>query len=317
MAKPTSTLATLRPDLATFQEYDLAMARDGYVALEVMPVIEVAKQAGSFGKIPIEQLLQTRDTRRAPGAGYARSHMTFTSDTYSTEEHGAEEPIDDREAEMYADYFDAELVSTARARHSVIQNHEIRVATLVEAADSSKTTVTNEWDDVANATPITDVDTLRKAYWEATGIYPNALLVNRFVYFNLRRCDQILDRIENVLPTFQGDIGPQQLARAFDVDRVIVAGGAKNDANAGQSADPAHIWSGEYAHLLRVASGSDMREPCFGRTVHWGADGSRIGGIVETYRDEVVRSNIVRCRMDTDEKVLYTELCASFDNITT
>ena len=33
----------------------------------------------------------------------------------------------------------------------------------------------------------------------------------------------------------------------------------------------------------------------------------QVGGVVETYRDETVRSNIVRDRMDTDEKLIYPE----------
>ena len=96
MPSPTSSLATQRPDLATFLEFDLESEKSGYISTQVMPVQNVVSQSGSFGKIPIEQLLQQRETRRAPGAGYARGNFTFGTATYATEEHGAEEPVDDR-----------------------------------------------------------------------------------------------------------------------------------------------------------------------------------------------------------------------------
>ncbi len=99
MASPSSSLATLRPDLATFLEFDLESEKAGYIATQVFPVVDVLSQAGVFGKIPIEQLLQQRETKRAPGSGYARGNFTFTTGTYACEEHGAEEVVDDREAE--------------------------------------------------------------------------------------------------------------------------------------------------------------------------------------------------------------------------
>ncbi len=69
-------------------------------------------------------------------------------------------------------------------------------------------------------------------------------------------------------------------------EHIIVAGTSKNAAKEGQAATPAQIWSGEYAMVCKIATSVDMREPCIGRCFHWSADGSSIGGTVETYRDE-------------------------------
>jgi hypothetical protein len=96
------------------------MDQAGYVCDKVFPVIDVASQAGNFGMIPLDQLLQERDTKRAPGSGYARGKWNFIPDSYVTVEHGAEEPVDDNEAQMYSDYFDAEQISGLRARDAVL-----------------------------------------------------------------------------------------------------------------------------------------------------------------------------------------------------
>ena len=323
MPSPTSALTTLRPDLATYFEFDLEMEKAGFIAAKVMPVVEVASQAGVFGKIPIEQLLSERDTARAPVSGYARGSFTFTPSSFTCLENGAEEPVDDREAKMYAEYFDAELISTMRAFGAVLRNAEKRVADAVFNATtwtSNTTAITNEWDDLTNAVPITDVEAAVQAVYTASGLWPNAIIINRKVFRNLRNCDQIIARIAASgagSPTAAGLVTEQQLAEVFDLDHVIVAGSSRNSAIEGQTATPVQIWSDEYAMVCKIATGGDMKEPCIGRTFHWAEDGSSIGGTVETYRDEPVRSDVVRVRHDTDEIVLHVEAGHLLSNVTT
>ncbi len=326
MPSPSTSLATQRPDIAeSFMEFDLAMDMAGYVSTKVFPVVEVQKQSGNFGKIPLEQLLKKRETKRAPGGGYSRSEFTFDDAAYACEEHGAEEPVDDREAEMYAEYFDAEVVSGQRAMADVMRNAEKRVAdavfnTTTWTGGSLTTAITHEWDDAANAVPIDNVEAAVQAIYDNSGLWANALIVNRKVFRNLRVCDQIRDRVSSNgagSSELQGLISVQQLAQAFDLEHIIVAGGSENTANEGQSASIGQLWSGEYAMVCKVANSNDFREPCIGRTFHWGADGSTIGGTVESYRDESVRSDIVRVRHDVDEIVLYPEAGHLLSNITT
>jgi len=325
MPSPTSSLATLRPDLATFLEFDLESERNGYVATQVFPVIDVMSQAGNFGKIPLEQLLQQRDTRRAPGSGYARGNWTFEKAVYAAEEHGAEEPVDDREAAMYAEYFQAEQISTLRAFSSVLRNAEQRVADAVFNATtwngaSLTTGITHEWDDATSCVPITDVEAAVQKIYDGSGLWANALIINRKVFRNLRNSAQVIDRIESAGAgdaSKPSDITAQMLAQVFDLDYIIVAGTSRNNAKEGQAASPVQIWSGEYAMVCKIATSADMREPCIGRTFHWSADGSSIGGTVETYRDETIRGDVVRVRHDVDEVVLYPQAGHLLSNITT
>lgn len=323
MPQPQSSLATQRPDLAeSFMEFDLEMDSAGFIAQRVMPSVEVAKQAGNYGKIPIEQLLQNRETKRAPGSNYSRGNWTFDDATYATQEHGIEEPIDDREAQMYREYFDAELIATSRAYRAVLENQEKRVAAAIFNAttfSSFTTGITNEWDDPANAVPITDVEAAVQAVYSQSGLWPNALIINRKVFRNLRNCDEIIDRIkyQGFQDVRAGQISESALAQVFDLDHVIVAGGTKNTANEAQAASLAPVWSDEYAMVARVAVSQDFREPCIGRIFHWAEDGSLIGGQVESYRDETVRGDIIRVRHDVDEIILYPEAGHLLSNVTT
>ncbi len=325
MPAPTSALTTLRPDLASFLEYDLESDRLGYVASKVFPVVEVASQAGVFGVIPVEQLLQQRTTARAPGSGYSRGNFTFTTSSFACEEHGAEEPVDDRQAKMYREYFDAEQVATLRAFSAVLRNAERRVADAVFNATTWNgaaltTGITHEWDDATNCVPITDVNAARNKVYDGSGLWANALIINKKVFHNLRRSSQVIDAIESAGAgdaSKQSDITADLLARVFDLDYVIVAGASRNSAAEGAAATPTQIWSDEYAMVCRIATSADMAEPCIGRMFHWSEDGSSPGGTVESYRDEIVRANIIRVRHDVDEVVLYPQAGHLLSNITT
>jgi hypothetical protein len=325
MGAPSTSLATLRPELAAgLMEFDLAADRGGFIGAQVMPVLEVQKQAGPFGKLVIEQLLHTSETKRAPGAPYSRSKWVFGKDSYSCEEHGHEETIDDRESAMYADFFNHEQISAMRGLDVVLRNAEIRIAAAIFNATtwtgSALTTApTNEWDDATNAVPITDVKNAKEKVFAGSGLDANTLIINKTVFTNLKHVAQILDRVKynNKMDVRPGNISMGAMAQALDIDRILIAGSPKNAALEGQSVSIARIWSNEYAMVCRIATTQDPREACIGRVLHWAEDGSTIGGTVETYRDETVRGDVVRVRHDVDEKVMVVEAGHLLSNITT
>jgi hypothetical protein len=322
MPTTESALATLRPDLgASFMEFELEANRRGFIAQKVLPLVEVAKQAGTFGKITIEQLLKTGTTRRTPGAGYNRGDWSFDDATFSCEEHGWEEPVDDREAKMYADYFDAEQISTLRAYNNVLLNMEARVSAAIFNATtwtSYTTGITTEWSTVATATPLADIRAAKLAVFNQCGMWPNTVIMDREVFNNCIACADVVSLIKysGLIDPRAGAITPQALAQAFDVDQVLVAGGAKDTALEGQAASIASLWDDEYVMVCKTATTDDIREPCIGRIFHWAEDGSSIGGTVETYREEQRRSDIVRVRNDVDEVVLYVECGHLLSNAT-
>jgi len=325
MASPSSSLSTLRPDLAaSMEEFNLMADRQGFIAQQVAPIVNVAKPSGTFGKIPIEQLLQQRDTLRAPGGGYSRGKFTFTPSSFVCVEHGAEEVNDDREAAMYAEFLAAEMYCTQRALDAVLRNAEMRMAALIFNATtwtgaSLTTGITHEWDDAANAVPVTDVEAACQKVYDNSGLWPNALIVNRKVFRNLRLCSQIqnLVKYQGFQDARAGAITAAAMAQAFDLDRIIIAGSPKNTAKEGQSASLSPIWSDEYAMVCRVAETADAKEPCIARTFHWSEDGSDVGGTIEQYRDEAVRGDVIRARHDVDEVVMYVEAGYLLSNVTT
>lgn len=309
MPAPSTALTTLRPDLASFQQFDLDMDAAGFIGTRVLPVVDVAKPVGQFGKITIASLLAQRDTLRTPGSNYARQRYEFDKDNFSTNEHGAEEPVDDKEAEMYGDYLNAEQTATSRARDVVMRNYESRVATLLQTTGSfTNAAAATAWGTIATAVPLTDIETRVMSIWNATGLKPNAIVIPYAAFRNFRNCAQVVDRIKysGLQDPAAGQISTQAIAQLLDIPNVIIAGAKKNGANEGQTASLSNVWTATVIGIGVIATGNDIKQPCVGRTFHFSADGSQIGGTVETYREEQSRSNIVRVRMDTQEKLLYS-----------
>lgn len=315
MPAPSTAVTILRPDLAgPFMQFGLEADRVGFIGLRVAPVIEVALQSSSFAKVLVAELLSNRDTLRAPGTGYSRSSYKFTTASYSCDEHGAEEPVDDRQAKIYRHLIDAEMGAAAKALDVVLRNFEKRVAALVFntttwTGASLTTAVGTPWSTVATATPITDVDNAVRKVWDGCGLIPNALVIGWKAFRHLRRCTQIIDTIKSWGgdDPKSGNITDRILAQALGVDEVIVAGAVKNTANEGAAAALAGIWDPTMAMVCKVARTSDIAEPCVARTFHYAEDGSNIGATVEQYRDEQIRGDWIRSRMDTDEVVMYPQ----------
>lgn len=314
---PSSSLGTLNPALGTMVQFDLEADRRGFIGLRVMPVVESDIAGGTYGKITLESLLQTPQVGRSSNGGYNRGSYKFTDENFATKEYGLEQPIDERTAKMYRRFFDQDMLALKLAVDGVLRAAEARYAaaifnTTTWTGATLTTAVGTPWSTVASAVPITDVEAAVRKVWNGTGIWPNALVIARETFRNLRLNSQVLDRIaangagDRIKAS---DVTAEMLAQVFDLDQVIVAGGAKNTANEGQTRSISPLWSRNMAMVCVVASPGDTIEtPCIGRTIHWAEDGSQIGGTVETYDSNEVRGRIVRCRHEVQEKVTYAEM---------
>lgn len=326
MHSPSKTLATLRPELALlFMEWNREMSRRGFISQRVLPVREVTEQAGTLPHIPLEQLLKGAQTRRNAGGDYNRVGFTFGDKSYACERHGIEVPIDDYNAAKYRHFFDAETVAVMLAYNTVMTAAEKRAAALIFntttwTGSALSTAVGTEWSVLATATPVDDVAAAKNRIWVASGLVANALIICYPVWENLRRVKQIKDDVASAgagSSSMAGDISVEMVARALGLDFLFVAGAPENTANEAAARSLAPIWDDEYAMVCRVVTQRFAEvDPGIGITAHWGEDGSEVGGMVETYRDEPVGGDVVRVRHDVDELLLYKEAGHLLSNIT-
>lgn len=325
MPSPRTALTGFRPDLGSMFQFDQLMNRSGFIGHQVAPVFEAAEQAGTIGLVPLKQLLKEPEVGRTNTGTYNRTNFTFEDEAYATKERGIEIPIDHRAARVYAKFFDFEVVCTSQALDIVMRAAEKRIADMIFNATTFgryTAAVTLEWDanHTATAIPLTDVGNAVTAMYNSTGMWANALIINRQVFRNLREIDQITDKIASLgagRSIEPGNINAAILASCFDLKYVLVAGSARDSANEGQAASISSVWSSEYAMVARVAETPDITEPCLARTIHWGEDGSAIGGTIETYYEDQSRGDVVRVRHEVQERVMYTPLGYLLSNVTT
>lgn len=321
MARPTSGTTVQRPDLgAIAYEYSLGASQMGFIGAQVMPFFEVAEKSADYPKIPMEALLTEPNIDRAARGNYARSDWEFETGTYSCKERGFEEQMDDSEGALYQRFFDQEEVATLRATDIVLRAHERRVAAKLFDTNNAvgNAAVSTEWSTAASCTPRADVMTAKQAMRAASGLEPNALVMSKKVFENLLVSAEIGDRFQYTRPleTMGMDAQMEVIAQYFEVQRVLVGGALRNSAKKGQAFSLADIWDDEYVSLAVLSSGGmDLREPAFGRTFLWTADSPQ-PIVVETYRDDPVRSDIVRVRHNVDEALQFTGANYLLTNIT-
>lgn len=324
MAGPNST-AYSRPDIGEmFSELPLEATASsmGMIGLQLAPTFEAGQAFGVFPKIPDEAVLEDRDTKRAPKGGYARSDWEFGQDSFVTEEHGAEELIDDNLAATYRYAIDYDRVCAARAQGAVLRNleKEIADAALNTGTGIGATAVTTPWSSHAAATPVNDVKTEISTFEDACGLTPNVLAMSDRVLRELTQCAQIIDRVKywggddpKMMPS---DRLLQALAAIFEIEEVVVAKKMRNSALKGQAVSYSKIWGATKVGLYRVARTQDLEEPCFARTFHWSGDGSSINGVFDQYRDESKRSDVMRFRHQRKFKLLKATLARLLTGVT-
>ena len=306
--RSSNTPSIYRPDLGVVAVEYLEGEAMSNIGLQIMPPFPCDEQGGVFPVIPAKALLSVEDTSRAPRGTYNRGDWAYEEGKYATRENGWEEPIDDRERKLFERRApgQGDFIATRRAMGIIVRNQERRIANKIfNAVNFTAHAVTNEWDDAANATPIDDVTTGKLAFREQCGMPPNALVISYTTFERLRRVAQIVDLLKYTFPGLDiNSVGAAELARIFNVPRILVGGAIYDSAGKGLSVDITDIWDNEYAALLRVATDQlDLIEPCVGRTFVWTQDSAE-EPIVEQYREENRRSDIFRVRHDSDECLL-------------
>lgn len=306
--RPSTAIS--RPELGTVAfEYMIEAAMTRFIGQGILPIKRVMKSSAEYPVIPLAAMMETPDTKRADRGNYNRSDWTFDFLNYSTERHGWEEKIDDREEALYSSYFDMEEAATLRAMAIILRSHEKRVKDLVyDTGTIANGAVGNAWTDPTNATPKADVDGGRDSMRSNFGVLPNKMTVAYTRFNSLLRTDEVTDALKYTNPIELGGFEAQKriMAQYFGLDEILVGDAQENTAKKGQTASLGEIWTPATVGLFAVSDGSDdMKEPVIGRTMLW-EDGAPDMLTTETYRDEPVEADIVRVKHDTDEVLQYT-----------
>lgn len=310
-----STSFDPRPDLAvTMQEFPLAMAKEGIIGSELFPTIEVDVQAGNYGTIPNKEITTPASAKRNSDGTYQRMGWEFDDLNFKTEEFGIEIPLDERRANMYREFIDAERFNAELSRFKTMQADEIRKAAIaMNVANFSGQTngAGTAWTNHTTSSPKDNIHAAKMAVYAREGVICNVGWSSWERFEDMRMNSEIIAAIEasgSGQPAKLSDITVEMVANAVGLERLLVGGMVKNTANINQNKSIASIWDNTLFGVGYIDLSNNPEMPSLFRQFHWGADGSQIGGVIESYEEARSRSVIHRCRHEVDEQQVVASM---------
>ena len=151
---------TPRPDIRdTLQEFDVDANAMGFVGAAIAPAFESGEAFGEYTKIEAKDLLKDVPTMRNRDGSYNTVGGKIEKDSFKTQEHGIQERIDEHDAAVYRNWYDAERLAVMRIRHVLLQAHNNMVIAKADALTGGQAAAAAEkWDESGNASdPVADV----------------------------------------------------------------------------------------------------------------------------------------------------------------
>lgn len=280
------------------------------------PVFRAGEQSGKYPVFSKENFLRRpKNIARAPGTRYTHSGLTLSDDSYHCEDRGHEIFIDDTERKKYRNQFDADTAGIERGLSVVRYAHELEVKALVDATGVPSSTPTTKWD-ASGSKPIKDVMTQRKAFRDGSGLDLNTMIISRDVAEALWEHADLIDKFKY---TKAAVLSAEDISRVFRIPNVYIAGEYQDTGAEGLSSSLSQIW-GDDVVLAHTNSGQDLEAPNFGRTMVWTEDSGTeddIDVVVESRRDDDIRSDIHRVRHNIDVKQTGSTLIRKLTDVLT
>ena len=299
---------SIRGDLNTVVEEALQTERM-LIGTRVAPFYGVDTKTGEYPKfnIPEGKLLRDLSTERAPTAEYGKVVRQYVNESYTCVDRGLEELVDDTYAADVARFYDAEAAAARMTLKNILIAHERRVATklfddTVFAATNSAVAYTEGT--LATINFALDVQN-RIEELNRNGEQPNTLVMSAQIANLVKRSTLFQNFVKPYGVGATGAIPTDSvIAEAFrdlGITQILI-GRAGYDTNPARNAKTVSgIWSNAFVFVGNIAEGNPFNGGAL-RTFAWNAEGGLV--VTETYRDENRRSNVVRVRQHTDEKVI-------------
>lgn len=306
-----SSGATIRADLNIKVE-EAAAADSFFIGGDVMPPLGVDAKSGTYPKIDIAggALLDNIATERSRGGSYGNVVRKWGTDSYDCVDRGLEEPVDDTDQKDLARFFNLEQAAARLVLRNVRLAHEVRVAaatfntTNYGSATNSAVAYT-----IANLATIDFPQDVIAAVERVNnnGAVANTVVLSSTVFARLALSAKLQSWIRG---TAEGQskvaVNAASIAasfRDFGIERVLIGRARYNTAKKGAAASMASVWGTTHVWVGQVnPSASTPMDGGAGFTLYWNAEGGI--WVTETYRDEAKRSNMVRVRQNTAEKVV-------------
>lgn len=234
---------------------------------QVMPLVPVDKESDLFYTFGRE-FLRHHGKIRANGAE-AQLITSYTASTtaFTCLEHSYKDIVTDRDADIADPVIDPEVRTTNSLTKTVDLDIEADVADAVQLSTNYSTNTsapTKKWDSIEpDGTPVEDVDLAISTVAKIVGVKPNTMVIGKLVFDQLKRHPDLLEMYKY---TSKGILGVEELAKAFNVEKLLVGEAIYITSKAGQSTVTTDYLWGKNCALIYVPGAAAIDEPAWGYT---------------------------------------------------
>lgn len=305
-----STQAVSRPEITAFLE-QAQSAEKYFIGQKLLPVKGVKARAGRYPRMDLAEgkLMRKDATARNSTGSYNEITRKHGWDTYDCVDRGLEERIDDTKAAEMSNFFSLEKLTAKLVRRQVALDFEVTAAGIImNEGNFAK-------EDAVVAYTEANIDTVDvpqdvEAAIEAVisrGEECNTMVLSLKLWNYIRRSKLMQAYVWGKLTDNTGrkQLTHSHLAEVFDLENVYIAKGHYDVAKTKASTSISAIWGTSHIFVGNV-KGGDFDNGGVGRTLVWDADTPNGLYATETYRDEKRRSDMVRVRSNSVEKLVNT-----------
>jgi hypothetical protein len=276
-----------------------------FIADRLLPIVEVAKDSGKYPEYTRDYWLRPEMKLRAYGSEHPRAGYPISYGTYATEQFSLEHPIPDEIAAAADNPIDLDRDGMEWLTQQMLLKRELTFGSdfMVTGVWSTDNTTATDWDDYDTSDPIGDVRTARRTIAQAIGRGANVMAVGLIVHDALLNHPDVLDRIKYSEAATMEAVNAA-LAAVFGMERYLVSEAIYAASAEGQSASLSPVVDDDC--LVCYANPTPgLLSPSAGYTFVWPAGGG--AGTIYRWRDERVESDILRGKMQYDQKVVAAD----------
>lgn len=306
-------------------DYSLSWSQDqmNFIGRRAASVLPVTQESNKYPEYDRGFFWRDEYKRRPLGGRPVQTSKKINEKSYSCEEWGLEDTIDDRQrANTDAPINLEEGTTEGLTQKAMIRMDRIWATNFFTTGvwttlrqGTASTPGSNQFlqFDDANSDPIGVVDEAKDAMFQLTGFMPNTLVMGAGVRRTLRSHADIADRIKYVGVGLADEAKLQEL---FDVPNVMTARGLYNTAEEGGTDDFQYIIDEYGMWMGYIEPAPALNKPTAIMTFAWtglipGATNA-MGGVVERGRDDRAHSDWFQGRMAFDTKLVSADLGVFF-----
>jgi hypothetical protein len=247
-------------------------ANGDLIGTEIMPVVPVAKRSDKYAVFDKRNRMGAPDDALGPRATANEVFTAWAFDNYSVRDYGLKGFLDKNELDNQDEIFNQMVDVTEQVAAQEALRRELRiVAQATNPSNYGGNTLTLgssvQWDSVGGGDPVGVMQAMNAGLWSGNGAATKKIAFTSLGVLN------VLAKHVAIRGLFQyqnaGLATPDQIARFFGWDSILVSEARQDTANEGQNGAYSRIWGNVFG-VVRVAQRPTTRSGSFGATFRAG-----------------------------------------------